>query len=53
MPANVIEIILKGVDKSSGMFKDATKEGNKFGDSIKGLTKAAAGATAAIGIVEA
>ena len=53
MPANVIEIILKGVDKSSGMFKDATKEGNKFGDSIKGLTKAAAGATAAIGIVGA
>ena len=51
MPPNVIEIILKGVDKSSGMFKDATKEGNKFGDSIKGLTKAAAGASAAIGIV--
>ncbi len=51
MPPNVIEIILKGVDKSSGAFKKTTKASNNFKDSIKGLAKAATGAGVAIAAV--
>lgn len=51
MPPNVIEIILKGVDKSSGMFKDATKEGKKFSEGMLDLGRAAGAAAVAIGVV--
>ena len=51
--ANIVEIILKGVDKSSAAFKSAEKSTRSFKDSLASMAKVAGAATIAVGIAGA
>ena len=44
--ANIVEIILKGVDKSSAAFKESTKSAEKLKDALTGIGAAGVGIAA-------